>query len=300
MPENTIEDARSGRSITWIGFWVNLCLIVVKFLAGWLGRSRALLADAVHSASDLLTDGVALLGISIGRKEADEKHHFGHARIETLASALVGASLIATAVYIAKDAAVNIHLQTASRPTGLALTGAVLSIACKEVLYHYTIRVGKRIRSRLILVNAWHHRSDALSSVAVFLGVLGSRMHPDLYMLDAYAAIVVSFFIVKVGLNAIGDSLKEFTDTAPDPQTVDCITECIRRTHGVQGLHDLRIRSAGGRYQMEAHIEVDGKLSVKEGHRIAKHAEACLLDEVRDIERVIIHVDPHDPATEGE
>ncbi len=298
MQGHAFEDTRSGRSITWIGFWVNACLVLVKFLAGWFGHSRALLADAVHSASDLLTDGVALLGISMGRKDADERHHFGHARIETLASAGIGLSLIATAVYIGIDAGINIYRHTVSQPTGLALIGAVFSILCKEALYRYTVRVGKRIGSRLLVVNAWHHRSDALSSVAVFLGVLGGCVHPDLRILDAYAALLVSFFIVKIGLEAIRDSLKEFTDTAPGPDTVDLISKCILKTEGVLDVHDLRIRTAGGRYQMEAHIEVDGKLSVTEGHQIAKSAETCLLDEIADIDRVIIHVDPHDPKNQ--
>ncbi len=295
MPGHSSEEARSGRSITWIGFWVNTCLVLVKFLAGWFGQSRALLADALHSASDLLTDGVTLLGIIIGRKEADERHHFGHARIETLASAGIGLSLIATAVYIGIDAGINIHRHTVSQPTGLALIGAGFSIVCKEALYRYTVRVGKRIRSRLVEVNAWHHRSDALSSIAVFLGVLGSRIHPDLYILDAYAALLVSFFIVKIGLEAIQDSLREFTDTAPGPEIVDLISKSIRKTEGVLDVHDLRVRTAGGRFQMEAHIEVDGRLSVTEGHRIAKLAETYLLDELHEIDRVIIHVDPHDP-----
>jgi cation diffusion facilitator family transporter len=288
------EDASSGRHATWVGLWINLGLIAVKFLAGWLGSSRALIADAVHSTSDLLTDGVALLGIRMGRKEADDRHHFGHARMETLASAVVGVSLIVTAVYIGLDAGLDIYRRNVSRPTGLALLGAGLSIACKEALYHYTVRVGERIKSRLLVVNAWHHRTDALSSVAVFLGILGSCIHPDLYVLDSYAALLVSFFIVRVGLRAIGESLKEFTDTAPGPDTVNLITKCLTKTDGVLGMHDLRVRTAGGRYQMEAHIEVDGGLSVSEGHRIAKRAEACVMDEVGDADRVIIHVDPHE------
>lgn len=295
MQENPTEAARAGRSVTLVGFWINALLILVKFLAGWFGRSQALLADAVHSASDLLTDGVTLLGIHVGRKEADDRHHFGHARLETLASALVGISLIATGVYIGVDAGLNIHEHSEYHPTGLALLGAGLSIACKEILYHYTVSVGKRIQSQLIVVNAWHHRSDALSSVAVFLGVLGTYVHPDWHILDAYAALLVSFFIVKVGLDAIRDSLREFTDTAPGPEVIDRIRHCICRTDGVLDMHDLRVRTAGGRYQMEVHIEVNEQLSVGEGHRIAKNVEGCLLDEIGDTDRVIVHVDPQKP-----
>ena len=295
MQENATEAARAGRSVTLVGLWVNGLLVLVKFLAGWFGHSQALVADAVHSVSDLLTDGVTLLGIHVGRKEADERHPFGHARLETLASALVGISLVATGVYIGVDAGLNIHEHREYYPTWVALAGAGLSIACKELLYHYTVSVGKRIQSRLIVVNAWHHRSDALSSVAVFLGVLGTRIHPAWHILDAYAALLVSFFIVKVGLDAVRDSLREFTDTAPDPEIIGHIERCIHKTDGVLDVHDLRVRMAGGRYQMEVHVGVNERLNVGEGHRIAKEVEGCLLDEIEEMDRVIIHVDPRKP-----
>jgi cation diffusion facilitator family transporter len=295
MQESAAKAARAGRSVTLVGFWTNALLIVIKFLAGWFGRSQALLADAVHSVSDLLTDGVTLLGIHMGRQEADERHPFGHARLETLASALVGVSLVGTGVYIGVNAGIGIHEHQEHHPTALALVGAGLSIACKELLYQYTVSVGKRIQSRLIVVNAWHHRSDALSSVAVFLGVLGTYVHPAWHILDAYAALLVSFFIVKVGLEALRDSLREFTDTAPAPEIIDQIERCICRTDGVLDVHDLRVRTAGGRYQMEAHVGVNERLTVGEGHRIAKEVEDCLLDEIEDMDRIIIHVDPRRP-----
>jgi cation diffusion facilitator family transporter len=295
MVENAVQARRAGRSVTLTGFWINVLLILVKFLAGWFGRSQALIADAVHSVSDLLTDGVTLLGIHVGRQEADERHPFGHARLETLASAVVGVSLIGTGVYLGVDAGIGIHGHREQAPTLLALVGAGLSIACKEFLYQYTVRIGKRIQSRLIEVNAWHHRSDALSSVAVFLGVLGATIHPGWRILDAYAALLVSFFVVKVGLDALRDSLREFTDTAPAPEVVDQIRRCISATDGVMDVHDIRVRTAGGRYQMEAHVEVRDRLTVGEGHRIAKSVESCLLEEIGDMDRVIIHVDPWAP-----
>ena len=294
--DSKITSAQTGKSVTLIGALVNGLLILVKFLAGIFGQSQALIADAVHSISDLFTDAVVLLGLKIGQKEPDEEHHFGHARIETLASAIVGLALIATALYLGIDASLNIYNHAEYHPTGLALIGAGISIAFKEGLYHYTVRTGKRIKSQLIVANAWHHRSDAFSSVAVLLGVAGTLVNPSWHILDSFAALLVSFFIVKVGLDILRDSLREFTDTAPQPETLNKISGCIQNVEGVFDMHDLRVRTAGGSYQMETHIVVDGQLTVIEGHRIAKLVESCLVEEIENLDRVIIHVDP---ASEG-
>lgn len=292
MPESRTESAKAGRSVTLVGALVNAFLILFKFLAGTFGQSQALIADAVHSISDLFTDFVVLLGLRMGRKAPDEKHHFGHARIETLASAIVGLALIATALCLGIKAIWNIYHHTEYHPTWLALVGAGVSIALKEALYHYTIRIGRRIKSSAIVANAWHQRSDALSSVAVLLGVAGARIKPSWHILDSLAALLVSFFIVKVGLEILWNTSREFTDTAPQPETLNKITDCIRTVEGVIDMHDLRVRTSGGLYQMETHIVVDGQLTVAEGHRIAKAVESCLAEEIADVARVIVHVDP--------
>jgi len=292
MPESGTVSASAGRSVTLVGALVNAILILLKFFGGIFGRSQALIADAVHSISDLITDAVVLLGLRVGRKAPDEQHPFGHARIETLASAIVGLALIATALYLGIKAAWNIYRHTEYHPTSLALVGAGVSIALKEALYHYTVRTGRRIKSQLVVANAWHHRSDALSSVAVFLGVAGTLINPSWHILDSFAALLVSFFIIKVGLDVLGNSLREFTDTAPEPEILDKISYCTLTVEGVLDMHDLRVRTSGGLYQMETHIVVDGQLTVAEGHRIAKAVERCLAEEVEDLDRVIVHVDP--------
>jgi cation diffusion facilitator family transporter len=292
MSETRKESARAGKSVTVVGAIVNSLLIVLKFAAGILGQSQALIADAVHSISDLFTDAVVLVGLGMGRKAPDEKHHFGHARIETLASAAVGLALVATALYLGIKASWNIHLHAEYNPTILALVAAAISIALKEALYHYTVHVGRRIKSRAVMANAWHHRSDSLSSVAVLLGVAGARIKPSWHILDAYAALIVSFFILKVALDIIRDTLREFVDTAPEPEVLDRISQCTRKVEGVIETHDLRVRTLGGLHQMETHIVVDGRLTVTEGHLIAKAVEKCLHEEVPDLDRVIVHVDP--------
>ena len=289
-PEKTAAD--QGRSVTIIGAVINTVLIALKFTTGILGRSSALIADAVHSLSDLATDVIVLVGLWIGRKPPDEKHHFGHARIETIASVAVGVALIVTAFYIGFQAAGDIYYHREHHPTGLALIGAGLSIVLKEVLYRYTVRVGRRMKSQLLIANAWHHRSDALSSIAVLLGVGGTMIRPSWHMLDAFAALLVSFFIVKVGLDIIASCFAELTDAAPAPEVVHKIESCAMSVDPVQTTHDLRVRSTGGRYQVEIHIVIDGTIPVREGHDIAKKVENCIKSEVADVDRIIVHVDP--------
>ncbi|MFH1489724.1 MAG: cation diffusion facilitator family transporter [Pseudomonadota bacterium] len=293
------EQLRAGRTVTLTGVLVNAFLILLKFLAGKFGHSQALIADAVHSASDLFTDAVVLFGLKIGRKGPDEKHHFGHARIETLSSAVVGLALIATAVYIGAEAGWNVYLHKESHPTGFALTAAFISIVFKEVLYHYTMRVGRRIKSEAIVANAWHHRSDAFSSIAVLMGVAAALINPAWHIMDAYAALFVSFFILKVGFEILWKTLREFTDTAPRPEILKRMKACILKVDGVMEAHDLRVRTSGGFYQVEIHIQVDGRISVQEGHGIAKAVERCLEDEIEDMGQIIVHVDPAVPHEEN-
>jgi len=290
--EEKTESARAGRSATLVAVLVNASLVFFKLLCGLFGHSQALIADAAHSVSDFFTDVVVLFGFRIGRKPPDERHHFGHARIETLASAVVAMILIATALYLGIGAAWNIYRHTAYHPTWLALMGAGVSIALKEALYRYTVHVGRRIRSQLIVANAWHQRSDALSSVAVLLGVAGAHIHPSWHVLDSYAALVVSFFIIKVGLDILWKAVHELTDTAPQPETLTRIRECALRVDGVIGVHDLRVRTLSGLFQMEMHIMVDGRQTVIEGHRIVKEVERCLAEEIPEIESIIVHMDP--------
>jgi cation diffusion facilitator family transporter len=291
-PVSNTVSASAGRSVTLVGALVNVLLILLKFFAGIFGNSQALIADAVHSVSDLFTDVIVLLGLRVGRKAPDDEHPFGHGRIETLASAIVGMALIATALYLGINAALNIYRHAEYHPTNLALIGAGVSIALKETLYHYTVRTGRRIKSRLIIANAWHHRSDSLSSIAVFMGVAGALINPSWHILDSFAAILVSFFIIKVGLEILTDCLREFTDTAPPPEILNKISDCARSVEGVLDSHDLRVRTSGGLCQMEIHIVVDGQLTVFEGHRIAKTVESCLAEEIVDFDRIIVHVDP--------
>jgi len=278
--------------VTLIGVAVNAFLIIIKLLAGLFGHSQALIADAIHSVSDLFTDAVVLLGLKIGRKAADEGHPFGHARFETLASAIVGLALTAAAIFIGFEAARNIYFHVEYHPTWLAVAVAAFSILIKEALYQYTIRVGRNIKSMVVTANAWHHRSDALSSVAVLAGVIGAQIRPGWHILDSYAALVVTVLILKVGLEIIYNAFRELTDTAPGPEVLNEVRRCAQSVPGVFGVHDLKVRTSGGLMQMEVHITIDGQQTVAEGHRIAKEVEACLVRDLDNLFQVIVHVDP--------
>jgi cation diffusion facilitator family transporter len=292
MSKSKTDETRAGTSVTWVGVLANAMLIGFKLIGGIYGHSQALIADAAHSVSDLFTDAVVLVGLKAGRKEPDQDHPFGHGRLETLSSAIVGVFLLGAALYVGIEAGSSIYHHTEFHPTWLALGVAGLSIVVKEALYRYTAHVGKRIKSPVIMANAWHHRSDALSSVAVFIGVGGARIHPGWHVLDAYAALLVSLLIFKVGVGILWQSMQELTDTAPQPEVLDKISRCISGVDGVLGHHDLKVRSSGGQYQMEAHIVVEGSLTVIEGHGIAKQVEYRLKEEIEDLNQVIVHVDP--------
>ena len=292
MPSKHQDKEHKGRNATLIGAGVNLFLIGFKFAAGFFGHSQALIADAAHSVSDLFTDAVVLFGINISRKAPDENHHFGHARFETLSSAIVGLGLVGIAFYLGVQAGMNIYLHTERHPTWLALAAAAVSIALKEAVYRYTIRVAKQTKSVALMANAWHHRSDALSSVAVLLGVAGAQIKPSWHIMDAYAALVVSLLILKVGLEILWSSAREFTDAAPKSKVVDSIRGCALSVKGVIEVHDLKVRTSGGLYQIAIHVVVNEHMSVAQGHEIAKEVETCLTNDVPNLGEVIVHVDP--------
>jgi len=283
---------RDARSITLVGLCVNILLIGIKSAFGVVGNSHALIADAIHSVSDLFTDAVVFFGIKGGRKPPDDRHPFGHGRIETLSTAAVGLILIGTAIYLGFQSARDIYFKSEYHPTIWALVGAGISIALKEALYHVTLRAGRRMNSQLIVANAWHHRSDALSSVAVFAGVACARIKPAWHVADAFAALLVSFFIIKVGLDILGNTFHELSDAAPNPKNLEKIKQCALNAGGVINAHDLRVRTSGGRYQIEIHIVVDALWTVAQGHRVAKAVEKCLIDDFDEIDKVIVHVDP--------
>lgn len=281
-----------GQRVTIVGMLVNIGLIALKLWAGLLASSQALIADAAHSLADLFTDLVALMGLRWGSKAPDEEHPFGHARIETITGMGMGIILFIMAAGIAYSSVGAISGSVPSDPSIIAVIAASVSILLKEILYRYTISIGKRLRSLVLIGNAWHHRTDALSSVAVLLGVGAVYINPSWHKADAYAALAVSTLIAKVGSSLIWTAFKEVVDTAPDKKILSQLQKSAMTIPGVRQAHDLKARYSGPHIFVEIHIVVESELTVREGHNIARLVKNRLMDSVKDVSSVIVHVDP--------
>ncbi|MEA1981199.1 MAG: cation diffusion facilitator family transporter, partial [candidate division Zixibacteria bacterium] len=271
------QDTKSGINVTLAGMFINIALVVFKLWVGIIGKSQALIADGVHSLSDLFSDLIVILGIRWGRKDPDEDHPFGHRRIETIASLIVGFFLVSVGIGIIYDAIIKITENNFYSPSIYVIYVAAGSIISKEILFWYTRSVGQKIKSTVIMANAWHHRTDALSSVAVLIGVLFVYINPKFYLADIIAAIIVSLLIMQVGASLIWSALKEVVDTAPDKEILAKIEQHAERIEGVKQAHDIRARFSGALILVEIHIVVDPDLTVREGHNIAKQVEHRLL-----------------------
>lgn len=286
------RELSAGLRVTWVGAVVNILLTALKTLVGLSAGSQALVADGVHSLSDLFSDIIVVLGLRFGRKEADADHPYGHGRIETMAGMIVGLMLIAVAALLAYNAVSGLY-EGVTRPPGVAaIVVAAASILIKEILYRYTIRVGTRIRSLALLGNAWHHRSDALSSVAVLIGVGAARINPDWAIADTLAALVVTYFVLRVGGKLVLAGAKEVVDTAPDRDILKQLEALATDVEGVEQAHDLKARYSGSDILVEIHIVVDPDITVRQGHRIADNARLKLLEAIPEVSRVLVHVDP--------
>jgi cation diffusion facilitator family transporter len=279
-----------GVRITWLGAFVNLGLGAAKVLVGFLAGSRALVADGAHSLSDLVSDVVVLLSIRFANVEPDPDHPYGHGRIETVGSAVLGLILLAVAGGILADAVRSLVEGSPGRPGAAALVMAAVSIALKEWLYRATVKAGRRARSDLIVANAWHHRSDALSSVATLLGVGGAMLGPT--WLDPVAAMVVAVMVGYVGAKVIGGAVWSLIDSAMPEDVRATVRETVAETEGVLAVHDLMTRRLGRGFHVVVHVEVDPTLNVTEGHEIAKAVRNRVLERFRSALDVVVHVDP--------
>ena len=289
MEKETIRYLK-GRKVTFISILVNTCFIFLKLFAGIFGRSSAIIADAIHSLSDLATDIVVILGLKYSTKASDENHPYGHEKIETLISSILGMALAGIGVKIGYDGIKAIFYPPSTSPTVLALLAALLSLAGKEALYRYTFCVGKKINSRLIIANAWHHRSDALSSLVTLVGITGSMIGFRLF--DPLAATFLAFFIIKVGIKITGSTFSELVESSAGKELTGKIREIASLTNGVSGVHRIRARYIGSSIMVELHIEVAGDMKVDEAHFIADEVERKIMENIKQVKEVLVHVDP--------
>jgi cation diffusion facilitator family transporter len=290
---NADEISRLKSRVTFVGAWVNVFLTLIKISIGIIGQSTALIADGIHSFSDLASDVLVLIAIKLGSREADYEHPYGHKRFETLATVILGLGLVLIAGGIAWDGSQRLlHPEALLIPNIDTLGIAAISILANEWLYHYTKRIGIMTRSKLLLANAWHHRSDAISSVIVLLGIGAVLLgYP---FADTVAAILVALMVGKIGLQLVLESIKELVDTSLSEELVQEIRREIKTTQGVQGIHLLRTRQMGEDAYIDAHIVVDAKISVSEGHVIGDRVRENLTHKFDDIVDVLVHIDPED------
>jgi cation diffusion facilitator family transporter len=292
---NQRDRYRYAKIVTIIGALVNMFLGIIKLAGGYLFHSHALVADGIHSFSDLLTDVTVLFASKYGSLDADDSHPYGHQRIETAATLLLSVLLIVTGSAIAWDSIDELMNANTSRPEWLTLPIICASIVANEILYQYTQYMGNRIQSQLLIANAWHHRSDAASSLVVLIGLIGSVT--GYIYLDAVAAIIVGIMIIKMGGDYAWNSVKELVDTGVEPELLIQINNIIQNTDGVRKIHQLRSRSMGGDILIDVHVLVHPKISVSEGHYIAQHVHQSLTSQIDRIQDVTIHVDPEDDET---
>ena len=294
---NTNAREKSIFRITWIGSIVNFLLLIFKFVAGFLGHSSALVADAVHSLSDFVTDIIVIVFVKISGKPEDEDHKYGHGKYETLATALIGLALFAVGVGLLAGGVTKvvevIKGAILPAPSIVALIAAAVSIVSKEILYRYTVRVGKNLNSQAVIANAWHHRSDAFSSVGTLVGIGGAIFLGEKWrVLDPIAAIVVSAFILKVAIDLIKPCVDELLERSLPIETERQILDIITSFPEISSPHHLRTRRIGNNYAIEVHIRMDGQTTLEDAHTVATNIERRLKAEFGPETHIGIHMEP--------
>lgn len=292
MENAEAQRAAASQRVTLIGGLTNILLGIFKIVAGMFGHSHALIADGFHSLADLVTDALVLFAAKFGAQDADQDHPYGHGRIETLATGFIALLLVFTGVGIIYDAALHLSKPAAPVPVFYVFIVAILSILAKEILFQYTRQLADSLSSELLRANAWHHRSDAFSSIVVLIGLIGVML--GFTYLDAIAAIVVGLMVMHMGWELGGNSMRELIDTAVNEETLNSIQKTILNIDGVRAVHQLRTRSMRGNVLVDVHVMVDPHLSVSEGHHISEQVYVALNKVHSDITDVTVHIDPED------
>lgn len=296
--ENSKSRERKIYQVTIYGSLVNIALVILKFIAGFLGQSAAMIADAVHSLSDLITDLIVIVFVRLSSKPQDKGHDYGHGKYETLATLLVGVALLAVGGGILKNGidAIRIYLSggALSSPGWIALIAALLSIVSKEILFRYTNRVGRKLESPAVIANAWHHRSDALSSIGTGIGIGGAILLGEQWrVLDPLAAVIVSLFILKVALYMVKPCIDELLEKSLPDEVEQAISEQVLSFPEVSELHHLRTRRIGSYYALEMHVRMDGNLSLHDAHAVTVLIEKKLRAMYGENTIINIHVEPN-------
>ena len=295
--------AATPKGITWISGMVNVTLAAAKILVGIACRSQTIFADGLHSASDLVTDVAVLAGLRVSGRPADLSHPYGHRRFSTLVGMFIGLALLAAAVWVVSNALstfhnyLHKHIRIAIRP-GLPFWLALASVPVKEVMFRVSRWVGRRASDVSVIANAWHHRTDAFTSLAAAAGLAGVLFGGNSWQfLDPLTAIVLAAFLVVASVRITLASASELVDRAPSGEALECIRQVVTETEGVMSYHAFRARQVGGQIAMDIHIQVDPDLTVQQGHEIASAVRQRIMDEATcEVVEVVVHIEP----TEGE
>lgn len=283
--------------VTFIGSIVNVALVLLKLISGIWGRSSALVADGVHSLTDFITDVIVLVFVKLSGKPRDKVHSYGHGKFETLATLIIGVFLTVAGIGLMvsgiRKIISSLNGEMLPEPTWLAFAVAAASIVVKEILYRYTVRIGRKVESDATVANAWHHRSDAISSLGTMAGIGGAiLLGDDWRILDPLAAALVSIFIIKSGHDIIRPAINELLEGAlPEKQSAE-ISGLIGSVNGVRGFHNLRTRKIGNAIAVDVHVKMDGKLLLEEAHDIATLVEEKIRDRFGKDSIVNIHMEP--------
>lgn len=287
--------------VTLTGSAVNAVLIVLKFFAGFVGKSSAMVADAVHSLSDFISDVIVLVFVRIAGKPKDKGHDYGHGKFETLATMIIGLLLIGAGIGLMINGIGSVvrslNGESLERPTMLALIVAIVSILSKEWLYRYTVRAGKKLDSQSVTANAWHHRSDAVSSLGTLIGISGAMFFGDRWrILDPIAAIVVSFLIIKSGYDIVKPCIGELLEASLPEDKEKEIISLVKSVPGIVLVHNLRTRRIGNGIAVDLHAKMDGDITLSEAHEKATAAENAIRRAFGDNSIINIHMEPYNDS----
>ncbi len=288
---------KEAKKVTFAGIIINLILVFLKTFVGIIGKSSALLADGIHSLSDLSSDFIVLLGIKLSSKPSDREHKYGHGKYETFGNFALGVILFFAGIEILYSSLLKFFSVLKGKlievPAWSALIVAIISVLLKAIIFLYTISVGKRIKSSILVANAYHHLSDSISSVVVILGILGSKLLPSSWrFLDPFAAIILSFLIIGLSLRIVKDSFDELVEKSIGEEKEEKILSIIKSVKGVKSPHKLRTRKIGNFIAIDVHIRVRKELNIEQAHEIATNVEKELKRKFYDKIFVNIHIEP--------
>lgn len=278
--------------VSVISIILNCLLTIIKFISGVISKSSAMISDSVHSLSDVLSTFVVIIGVKISNKKADSDHPYGHERIECVSAIILSGMLFIVGALIGINGIKNVtNSSNLVMPGVLALIASIISIISKEAMYQYTIRVSKKINSAALKADAWHHRSDALSSIGSFIGILGSRLGFKVF--DPLASVIISLCIIKVSIDIFKDAIDKMVDKSCDKEVIDKVVSIIEKNESVKNIDDIKTRQFGNKAYVDVEISVDENLLLKDAHRIAEEIHDSVENEINVVKHCMVHVNPY-------